>query len=123
MPEGDVNGVVLERRKTMEAQTVHTSDMAWEATTRFPGTAEIKVLRHEGDRKARTLLVRLGAGGRVTPHSHIGTVQHYVLEGEYEAEGKIYGVGTFRLFHEHADIPEITTRKGATILMIYDPVA
>jgi len=107
----------------METHTVHTADMAWEATSRFPGTAEAKVLRHEGERKARTLLIRLGAGGRVTPHSHIGTVQHYVLEGEYEAEGKVYGVGTYRLFHQHADVSEISTQNGATILMIYDPVA
>jgi hypothetical protein len=107
----------------MEAQTVHTSDMAWKATTRFPGTAEAKALRHEGDRKAKTLLVRLRAGGRVTPHSHISTVQHYVLEGEYEVQGRTFGVGTYLLFHPHADVPEITTRKGATILMIYDPVA
>lgn len=58
----------------------------------------------------------------MTPHSHIGTVQHYVLQGEYEAEGEIYGVGTYRLFHPRTDVPEISTRRGATILMIYDPV-
>jgi anti-sigma factor ChrR (cupin superfamily) len=107
----------------METQTVDTPGMAWEATTRFPGTAEVKVLRHDGERQARTLLIRLRPGGRVTPHSHIGTVQHYVLEGEYDAEGEIYGVGTYRLFHPHADVSEMTTQKGATILMIYDPVA
>jgi hypothetical protein len=48
---------------------------------------------------------RLEAGDRVRPHSHIGAVQHYVLEGEY------------------GDVPEISTTVGATVLMIYDPVA
>jgi hypothetical protein len=107
----------------MEVQTVRTPEMAWEATTQFPGTADAKVLRDEGEGEARTLLIRLSAGGSVTPHSHIGTVQHYLLEGEYQAEGRTYGAGAYRLFHPHADVAEITTKTGATILMIYDPVA
>jgi anti-sigma factor ChrR (cupin superfamily) len=121
--ERDVDRVVVGRRKTMETQTLYTPDMAWGANAGFPGSADAKVLRQEGERKAKTLLIRLSAGGRVTPHSHLGTVQHYVLQGEYEAEGKRYGVGTYRLFHPHADVPEISTKKGTTILMIYDPVA
>jgi hypothetical protein len=52
----------------------------------------------------------------------MGTVQHYVLQGEYETEGKTFAVDTYRLFRPHANVPEISTRKGATILMIYDPV-
>jgi len=106
----------------MEAQTIQTVDMAWEATPRFPGTAEVKVLRREEESSATTLLVRLGVSGRLPPHSHIATVQHYVLEGEYETGGKTFGVDTYRLFRPHADMPEISTKKGATILMIYDPV-
>jgi hypothetical protein len=97
--------------------------MVWEAMAGFPGTGEAKVLRDEGYRQARTLLIRLRPGGGVTPHSHVGTVQHYVLEGEYVAEGSTFGVGTYRLFPPHTDIAEISTEKGATILMIYDPVS
>jgi anti-sigma factor ChrR (cupin superfamily) len=120
--ERDVDGLAVRRRKTMETQTVYTPDMAWEANARFPGGADAKVLRQEGERKAKTLLIRLSPGRRMTSHSHIGTVQHYILQGEYEAEGKRYDVGTYRLFHPHTDVPEISTRRGATILMIYDPV-
>jgi hypothetical protein len=106
----------------MDMHTAYAPEMAWESTTGFPGTAEAKVLRDEGARKARTMLVRLHAGGRATPHSHIGTVQHYVLEGEYESEGKSYGAGTYRLFPEHANVAEISTQNGVTMLMIYDPL-
>jgi anti-sigma factor ChrR (cupin superfamily) len=122
VPERDVDRVVVGRRKTMETQTLYTPEMTWEVNAGFPGGADAKVLRQEGERKAKTLLIRLSPGGRVTPHSHIGTVQHYLLQGEYEAEGKRHDVGTYRLFHPHADVSEISTKRGATILMIYDPV-
>lgn len=107
----------------MKTSTLHVSDMKWEATDRFPGEATVKVLRRDdGTRKASTLLVRLDPGGRAMPHSHIAPVQHYVLEGEYECGGESCGPGTYRMFPAHADIPEITTRDGVTVLMIYDPV-
>lgn len=105
----------------MKANAVYTPEMAWTAAPDFPGEAEVKVLRDEGARKARTILVRLHGGGRTRAHSHIGTVQHYVLEGEYESDGKIYGAGTYRLLPEHADVGEMSTQIGVTILMIYDP--
>ena len=94
----------------METRTVYTPEMAWEATTDLPGAAEAKVLRDEGGRKARTMLVRLHAGGRATPHAHIGTVQHYVLEGEYESQGKIYGAGTYRLLQTNAKATKDASR-------------
>lgn len=106
----------------METHTLYAPEMHWEATTDFPGAAEVKVLRDDGTGKATTMIVRLHPGGRATPHSHIGGVQHYILEGEYESGGDIYGAGTYRLLPGHADIPEISTQNGVTILMIYDPV-
>jgi quercetin dioxygenase-like cupin family protein len=105
----------------METKTIYVPELNWEATTDFPGEAEAKTLRDEAARKAKTTLVRLHPGGRATPHTHVATVQHYILEGEYESEGKIYGAGTYRLLPAHADVGEITTQNGASVLMIYDP--
>ncbi|WP_166830613.1 cupin domain-containing protein [Thalassoroseus pseudoceratinae] len=107
----------------MQQQTVYTPEMPWEKLTEFPGEGEVKRLRDQGSGKGRTILVRLHAGGQITPHSHIAAVQHYVLEGEYESEGKIFGAGTYRLLPGHDDVAEISTQNGATILMIYDPVS
>ena len=104
----------------METKTVYVPEMNWEASTDFPGDAEVITLRAEPARKARTVLVRLHPGGRAAPHCHIATVQHYVLEGEYESEGKIYGAGTYRLLPGDADVAEMTTQNGVTILMIYE---
>jgi anti-sigma factor ChrR (cupin superfamily) len=106
----------------MEAQTIDVSKMQWKKAADFPGNVQVKVLRDESERKERTLLVRLKAGDRVTQHSHLGPVQHYVLEGEYQSEGTAYPAGTYRVFPAKCDVPEITSRAGAVVLMIYDPV-
>ena len=103
--------------------TLYTPEMTWEELTFFPGNAEVKILRTEAEGGARTLLVRLPPGGEISPHSHIGPVQHYVVEGEYETEGELFAAGTYRLLPKHADVETISTEKGAVILMIYDPVA
>jgi hypothetical protein len=107
----------------MEPRTVYTPEMPWEELTEFPGEGEVKRLRDQEPGKGKTILVRLHAGGQINPHSHTGAVQHYILEGECECDGKIYGAGTYRLLPGHADVPEIRTQNGATILMIYDPVS
>lgn len=102
--------------------TLYTPEMTWETLSFFPGSAEVKILRTEQG-GARTLLLRLPPGGEISPHSHLGVVQHYVLEGEYETEGETFGAGTYRLLPKHADVATISTETGAVILMIYDPVA
>ena len=108
----------------MGMETISTRHVKWEKAGRagFPGDAEVAVLRDESGREERTLLIRIQAGGGITPHTHVGSVQHYVLDGEYQSGGESYGAGTYRLFPAHSDVSEIRTRSGATILMIYDPV-
>jgi hypothetical protein len=55
------------------------------------------------------------------PHTHLAAVQHYVLEGEYESEGKTFAAETYRLLPKNFDVAPISTEGGVTILMIYDP--
>jgi len=106
----------------MEEVTLDTSQMQWDELRGFPGTAEVKDLREESQCGAKTMLVRLPAGGHVVPHTHPGAVQHYILEGEYESEGRTFRAGAYRLLPEHADVPPISSEHGATLLIIYDPV-
>jgi len=94
--------------------------MVWRKLREFPGTGEVTVLREEGSGGAKTIIVRLLAGGQIVPHSHVGVVQHYVLEGEYETQGKILGKGAYRFLPGRADVSTIFTKEGVTILMIYD---
>ena len=96
-------------------------DLNWQELREFPGIGEVKVLRDSPKSGAKTMIVKLPPGGRVEPHSHPAVVQHYVLEGEYEQQGKTYARGAYRMLPQHADMSEITTGQGATVLMIYDP--
>ncbi|HEY7317261.1 MAG TPA: cupin domain-containing protein [Candidatus Binatia bacterium] len=106
----------------MAELTLYTPEMTWEQLPLVPGDAEVKVLRSEAEGGARTLLVRLQPGGKIVPHSHLAAVQHYVLDGEYETEGKIFRAGAYRLLPKEADVGTISTPRGTIILMIYDPV-
>jgi quercetin dioxygenase-like cupin family protein len=96
--------------------------VAWENAEDFPGNVESKVLRKDPGRGAKSMLVRIAPGEEIKSHSHVGLVQHYVLEGSYEAEGKEYGPQVYRCFPPHADIPTISTKSGVTVFMIYDPI-
>ncbi len=106
----------------MEAKVINIPETSWQELTDFPGKGEMKVLRDEGGSNARTILVRIHPGGEITPHAHQAAVQHYVLDGEYESEGRIYSAGTYRLLPGHGNVAPISTQTGATVLMVYDPV-
>jgi anti-sigma factor ChrR (cupin superfamily) len=103
-------------------EMMYTPNVDWQELQEFPGTAEVKTLRDVPDGGARTMLVRLPPGGQIVPHSHLGVVQHYVVEGEYETQGQTCPTGAYRLIPEEAEVAPILTQRGVTILMIYDPV-
>ena len=106
----------------MEEVIHHTAYMGWGELPGFPGRADRKILREEPSTEAKTMLVRLPPGGEIVPHGHRGVVQHYVLEGQYKSNGKLFGPGSYRMMPEHYDVQTISTESGVTILMIYDPV-
>jgi hypothetical protein len=101
----------------------YPGEMVWQELREFPGKGDVTVLRDEGKGKARTIIVRLQAGGQIIPHCHVAPVQHYVLEGECETQGKTLGRGAYRFMPKHADVSTIFTKDGVTILMIYDAVS
>jgi len=103
-------------------EIIDTQDSQWQALRAFPGTAEVKMLRDDRDGGARTMLVRVAPGGEIRPHSHLAAVQHYILEGSYETEGKVLRAGSYRLLPNDANLAPMTSKDGVTILMIYDPV-
>ncbi len=95
-------------------------DLNWEnADEYFKGTLR-KVLRDENG--ARTVLLKLPAGFYMAPHSHITTEQHFVLDGEYESNGKIIPKGSYQIFSEGDEHGPFKSEHGALILVIWDPV-
>jgi hypothetical protein len=106
----------------MEEVILDTKALEWDKLRKFPGEGQAKVLRDEAGGGAKSMIVKLPAGGKIVPHTHLAEVQHYVLEGEYESDGKAFPAGTYRLLPKNANLPPISTKNGVVVLMIYDPI-
>jgi hypothetical protein len=92
----------------------------WEnANDYFPETKR-KVLRNENG--SRTVLLKLPPGFVIPPHSHITTEQHFILEGEYINNGKHFPRGSYQLISPREQHGSFESEKGATILVIWDPI-
>jgi hypothetical protein len=99
------------------------NEMEWVQTKQgFPGDVMMKILRDEPKSGAKTILVKIPKGGHIEPHSHIGVVQHLILEGSYDYDGQAFPQGSFRILDRHADVHTISSATGAVILMTYDPI-
>ncbi len=98
--------------------TLDTGQLAWEESNSYPEGTLIKVLRDEGE--ARTILLKLPRGFHMESHSHTCLEHHFVLEGEYEAEGEEHGPGTYQCIPAHTDHGPFSSRNGAVILVIWE---
>ncbi len=96
------------------------NDSNWEnADGYFKGTKR-KILRN--DDGGRTVLLKLPKGFYMSPHSHITVEQNFVIEGEYQSNGKNYPVGSYQIFSPGDEHGPFESKKGALILVIWDPI-
>ena len=106
----------------MKEVMYNTSEMAWQEAKGYPPGAKIKVLREEGPSQGRTVLLRLPPNWEMEAHSHTTVEQHYILEGEYEIQGKAFVAGSYQLIPRKTDHGPFATKSGAVILVIWDSV-
>ncbi|MEN8122435.1 MAG: cupin domain-containing protein [Bacteroidota bacterium] len=93
-------------------------DLNWQnADEYFEGTKK-KVLRDEDG--AKTVLLKFPAGFYMAPHSHITTEQHFVLEGEYTSNEKVFSAGSYQIFSEGDEHGPFKSENGALVLVIWD---
>jgi len=91
----------------------------WENAENYPeGTLKKKLRDEEG---AKTILLKLPAGFKMEPHSHITTEQNLVLKGAYTYKDRTYSEGSYQIFHAHEDHGPFYSKEGALILVIWDP--
>lgn len=95
-------------------------ELGWKQAEGYPAGTSSKTLRDENG--AKTMLLKLPRGFQMKSHTHIYNEQHLVLEGEYESEGDVYPSGTYRLIHAHKNHGPFTSKTGAIVLVIWDPV-
>ncbi len=106
----------------MKSLVYESEEMEWEETKDYPPGAKSKVLREGGASEGRTILLKLPPHWRMKAHSHTTVEQHYVLEGEYESEGKVFAAGSYQLIPKKTDHGPFTTQSGTVVLIIWDPV-
>jgi len=92
----------------------------WEKDEGYPAGTKVKTLRDENGTK--TILLKLPRDFRMDAHTHIYNEQHLVLRGEYKSEGKVYPKGSYRIIHAHKNHGPFTSKNGAIVLVIWDPV-
>jgi anti-sigma factor ChrR (cupin superfamily) len=107
---------------TWTGSAYRTADMSWQEMRGFPSGVEVKILRMDFRSGAKTMLVKMPAGGQILAHHHDSAVQHFIVEGGYETAGQVFNTGTYRLIPKDTDIPEIDSKNGVTFLLISDPL-
>ncbi len=103
----------------MNAVDVNVNDLEWQDASEYPLGAKEKVLSVGGDMAPRTVLLKIPAGWKMDSHSHRYTELHYVLEGEYESQGKVFPAGTYRVIPKEVQHGPFSSEKGATILITW----
>jgi anti-sigma factor ChrR (cupin superfamily) len=112
----------MKETKALNEITVDTEDCVWEPAAGYPDGPRWKVLRRDERGQPQAVLLNLPPGFAMHGHSHVAVEQHYVLEGGYESLGVHYPAGTYRLIPAHADHGPFTSRSGAVILVMWEPV-
>ena len=94
-------------------------DSGWEDALEYSKGSKKKVLRDQNG--AKTILLYLPENFHMDAHTHITTEQHFVLRGEYTIEDKVYPEGTYQIFQPHESHGPFDSKKGALILVVWDP--
>ncbi len=98
---------------------VNCNSMEWEKAGKgYPPGTKIKVLRD--DESGRTVILLLPKGFVMEGHSHIKSEQHFVLQGQYEIEEKVYSQGTYQLIHPNTTHGPFKSKTGAEVLVIWN---
>lgn len=105
----------------MEPTTLYTPDLEGAPGGAATSRADVVTLREDTPTGAKTMLVRLHAGGEIVPHGHAAPVQHFVLGGHCECDGKTLSAGTYVLYPAHSSLSRIRSEEGAEILIVLDP--
>ena len=104
----------------MKELSLNHQEMPWEEAPGYPSGTLMKVLRRDEKGQHLTVVLKLGEGFEMEGHSHIGIEQHFVLEGEYESEGRIYQTGSYRLIPRETTHGPFRSEKGALLLVVWD---
>ena len=103
----------------MKEIQVNTTDMEWQDAINYPAGVKEKVLCDGSGNAPKSCILQIRSEWEMDAHVHVYTELHYVLDGEYESQGRTYPAGTFRMIPKHVNHGPFKTKTGATILVIW----
>ena len=106
----------------IDAKDGRTGNVASITGDVFDSDKLLKVLREGGASEGRTILLKLPPNWEMRSHSHTTLEQHYVLEGAYESQGKVFSAGSYQRIPKKTNHGPFTSRSGAVVLIMWDPV-
>jgi len=115
------NGSAQKSKKTFAAAglqqflTVREDEGTWEKM--FEGIF-VKRLFVDKRRSTVTSLYKFAPGAQIPPHPHGGVEECYILEGDLEANGEVFGPGDYTCAPAGSFHPSVSTQGGAMVLII-----
>ncbi len=103
----------------MNSVCIDVNGLKWQPAGGYGMGAEERVLSVGGSMAPRTILLKIPPGWRMEAHSHLNTELHYILQGEYESQGKTYQAGTFCVIPKEVKHGAYSTKTGATIMVTW----
>jgi quercetin dioxygenase-like cupin family protein len=104
----------------MTELTINESDVPWDPAGDYHEGTEWKVLHRGPEDKLRAILLKLPPAFKMDAHAHVHTEHHYVLEGQYESQGRSFPAGSYRIIPAHANHGPFESASGAIILVIWE---
>ena len=103
----------------MNSICIKANDLHWQPAEGYGSGAEEKVLNEGEGIVPRTILLKIPPGWSMDAHSHLNTELHYILEGQYESQGRKFSAGTFCVIPKEVRHGSYSTKIGATILITW----
>ena len=104
----------------MDEVSINELDLPWESTGSYQEGTQWKFLRRDSEGKPKAALLKLPPAFEMDAHSHVHAEHHYVLEGQYASQGRLFPAGSYRMIPAHANHGPFRSDSGALILVVWE---
>lgn len=82
---------------------------------------KVKVLSINRESNYAMLMMKVPPGNEYPEHHHSAPEECLILEGDFQAEGRVLGPGDFHHAEPDTDHGKLYTRTGVTLLLVVNP--
>ncbi len=82
---------------------------------------KVKILSINRENDYAMLMMKVPGGNEYPEHHHSAPEECLILEGDFQAEGRVLGPGDFHHAEPNTDHGKLYTRTGVTLLLVVKP--